>query len=91
MVNGMFIDPKDSVVTLAGAVEPGDVVVYTYGGEKFEVTALDPIPVYHKMAVRAVPKGGRVMKYGELIGIASSDIAPGQHVHTHNVEEPERG
>ena len=91
MVNGMFIDPKDSVVTLAGAVEPGDTVVYTDGGEKIEVTVLDPIPVYHKMAVKAVPKGGRVMKYGELIGIASSDITPGQHVHTHNVEEPERG
>jgi len=91
MVNGMFIDPKDSVVTLGGAVEPGDIVVYMDNGKKVEVTALDSIPVYHKMAVKAVEKGGRVIKYGELIGIASQDIVPGQHVHTHNVEEPERG
>jgi altronate dehydratase small subunit len=91
MVNGMFIDPKDCVVTLGGAVQPGDTVQYTDGGVTFEVTALDSIPVYHKMAVKAVPKGGRVIKYGELIGIASQDIVPGQHVHTHNIEEPERG
>ncbi len=91
MVNGMFIDPKDCVVTLGGAVQPGDTVQYTDGGARYEVTALDAIPVYHKMAVKAVPKGGRVIKYGELIGIASRDIVPGQHVHTHNVEEPERG
>ncbi len=91
MVNGMYIDPKDCVVTLGGAVEPGDTVVYTDGGKQIEVKALDSIPVYHKMAVKPVAKGGRVIKYGELIGIASSDIVPGQHVHTHNVEEPERG
>ena len=78
MVNGMYIDPRDSVVTLAAAVVPGDVVCYTDDGVSKEVKALDAIPIYHKMAVKP-------------IGIASQDIVPGQHVHTHNVEEPERG
>lgn len=91
MVNGMYIDPRDSVVTLAAAVVPGDVVCYTDNGVSKEVKALDAIPIYHKMAVKPVAKGGRIIKYGELIGIASQDIVPGQHVHTHNVEEPERG
>ena len=91
MVNGIFIDPKDFVVTLSGSVEPGDTVVYTDGGVQKEVVAKDSIQIYHKMAVKAVEKGGRVLKYGELIGIASQDIEPGQHVHTHNIEEPERG
>ena len=90
MVNGIFIDPKDCVVTLSGPVKPGDTVVYTDGGVRKEVVAKDEIGIYHKMAVKPVEKGGRVIKYGELIGIASADIEPGQHVHTHNVEEPER-
>ncbi len=90
MVNGIFIDPKDCVVTLSGAVKPGDVVVYNDGGVQKEVVATQEIGIYHKMAVKPVAKGGRVIKYGELIGIASADIEPGQHVHTHNVEEPER-
>ena len=91
MIKGMFIDPKDCVVTLAAAAVPGDKVCYVDEGVRKEVEVLDAIPIYHKMAVKPVAKGGRVIKYGELIGIASQDIIPGQHVHTHNVEEPERG
>ena len=90
MVNGIFIDPKDVVVTLSGPVKPGDTEVYNDGGVQKEVVAKDEIGIFHKMAVKPVEKGGRVIKYGELIGIASADITPGEHVHTHNVEEPER-
>ncbi|RIV19641.1 D-galactarate dehydratase [Alicyclobacillaceae bacterium I2511] len=44
------------------------------------------IPFGHKFAIRAIPKGGRVHKYGQVIGSAISDIEPGDHVHVHNVE-----
>ena len=90
MVNGIFIDPRDVVVTLAAPVKAGDAVAYTDGGEKKTVVARQEIAVFHKMAVKPVKKGGRVVKYGELIGVASADILPGDHVHTHNVAEPER-
>ena len=33
----------------------------------------------------AIPKGGQIVKYGEPVGIATADIAPGEHVHVHNV------
>ncbi|MFC1442254.1 altronate dehydratase family protein [Streptacidiphilus sp. N1-10] len=49
------------------------------------VTALDDVPAGHKVAVRAVARGGPVRKYGEVIGIALHDIAPGSHVHLHNL------
>ena len=39
----------------------------------------------HKVAVRAVAQGERVLKYGYPIGVASCDIAEGEHVHVHNV------
>ena len=42
------------------------------------------------MAIKPIAKGEKIIKYGELIGIAGSDIKPGQHVHVHNVVEPER-
>ena len=38
------------------------------------------------MAARAIAAGEPVLKYGEVIGLASQDIAPGQWVHVHNVE-----
>ena len=91
MINGLHIDDKDTVVTLAAAASPGDTVVYVEDGIEKTVEVLSEIPIYHKMAVKAVPKGGKVIKYGELIAIAAEDIVPGQHVHTHNTEEPERG
>lgn len=48
--------------------------------------ALEEIPAGHKMAIRAIPKGGEVIKYGSPIGIAKEDIRVGQWVHTHNVK-----
>ena len=39
----------------------------------------------HKVALTPIKKGGRVMKYNQLIGIASVDINAGEHVHTHNL------
>ncbi|WP_197284402.1 SAF domain-containing protein [Bacillus sp. JCM 19041] len=40
----------------------------------------------HKFALVNIKKGTDIFKYGEIIGIASSDIDAGEHVHIHNVE-----
>jgi altronate hydrolase len=50
-----------------------------------EFPALDDIPAGHKVAVRAIAEGAPVHKYGEVIGIAWSDIEVGAHVHVHNL------
>ncbi len=39
----------------------------------------------HKIALCDMPKGTRVLKYSQLIGVASGDIRAGDHVHTHNL------
>ena len=39
----------------------------------------------HKFAVRPIKEGDAVHKYGQIIGFAGRDIAPGEHVHVHNV------
>ncbi len=53
-------------------------------GERVTVSGL--IPPGHKLAVRAIAKGEAVRRYNQIIGTAKNDIAPGQHVHTHNLE-----
>jgi altronate hydrolase len=40
----------------------------------------------HKIALRPLEVGHLVMKYGQPFGRVTRDIAPGAHVHTHNVE-----
>ena len=50
-----------------------------------EITLLDPVPMGHKVALEAIPAGGNIVRYGQLMGRARVAIEPGRHVHTHNV------
>src|SRR5262245_5653766 len=43
------------------------------------------VPAGHKVAVRAVRQGQPVRRYNQIIGFATRDIAPGEHVHVHNI------
>ena len=45
----------------------------------------DRIPAGHKYALRPIAEGEYVIKYGEIIGRATQNIAEGEWVHTHNV------
>ena len=44
------------------------------------------IPRGHKIATAAMEVGDPIRKYAQVIGYAAAEIAPGDHVHTHNVE-----
>ncbi|CAN7665680.1 Galactarate dehydratase (L-threo-forming) [compost metagenome] len=43
------------------------------------------VPAGHKLAVRALEAGAPVRRYGQVIGFATRPVAPGEHVHTHNL------
>ena len=43
------------------------------------------IPAGHKVALRDIPAGAEIVKYGFPIGTATEDIPAGAWVHTHNV------
>ncbi|MEM8755177.1 MAG: UxaA family hydrolase, partial [Pseudomonadota bacterium] len=76
--NTIRLDPADNVVVAARPLEVGAAV------EASRATAL--IPRGHKVATAPIAVGEVVRKYGQIIGYASEPIAPGAHVHTHNVE-----
>ena len=50
------------------------------------VTTTGAVPRGHKVATAAIAMGEAVRKYDQIIGFATADIAPGDHVHTHNIE-----
>ena len=50
------------------------------------VTPLEPIARGHKLAIAPIVSGAPVRKFGQIIGNATQAIAPGQHIHVHNVE-----
>ena len=49
------------------------------------VTVVGLVPPGHKVATRAIAAGEAVRRYDQIIGTATQAIAPGQHVHTHNL------
>ena len=72
------IDPRDDVAVALAPLAPGEAVAEG-------VTARADIPAGHKVALRAIARGREVRKYGWPIGQALADIAPGDHVHSHNL------
>ncbi len=48
------------------------------------VALATPLTPGHKVALTAIPTGAEILKFGQIIGRASKDIAAGEHVHTHN-------
>lgn len=54
--------------------------------ETIRITALDPVPLGHKIALRDIKSGDTVLKYGHDIGRAAADIPKGRHVHVHNLK-----
>lgn len=50
------------------------------------VTTVEIIPDSHKFALKPIPAGQNVLKYGTPIGHAQTDIAAGAWVHCHNVK-----
>ena len=81
MTSAIVISADDNVATALEAIEPGQTV----RAGTSTVTAAEAIPRGHKIALRAIAAGDRVIKYGSPIGTASHEIAAGAHVHTHNV------
>jgi len=51
-----------------------------------DITTIDPIPFGHKVCLKTINKGEPIIKYDQIIGFASENIKPGEHVHSHNLE-----
>lgn len=82
----IVMDPGDNVATVVEDVEAGTSVPIFIKGEKKEMEVKQKIPFGHKFAISKISKGDRVVKYAEVIGIATQPIEEGEHVHVHNVE-----
>jgi altronate dehydratase len=78
----LVLDSSDNAAVALEPLTKGDSVVLPDGDK---ITALDPIPFAHKIAIAALEEKAAVLKYGEVIGSATRAIAPGEHVHVHNI------
>jgi altronate hydrolase len=77
----LMISGRDNVATALEALVVGREIDVN----GLAVIVREPIPSGHKVAVRPIPAGEAVIKYGSPIGTATATIAPGDHVHVHNL------
>jgi altronate hydrolase len=75
------VDPRDQVAVALRPLEAGE----TLEVKGAPLTVREAVPQGHKVAVAPIASGEAVLKYGWPIGRALRDIAPGEHVHAHNV------
>ncbi|WP_255951866.1 UxaA family hydrolase [Streptomyces odontomachi] len=78
----LVLHADDDVAVATAGLAAG--VPLTAAGRSFQVAG--EIPRGHKVALRALPGGHPVRKYGQVIGFTTREIAPGEHVHVHNME-----
>ena len=81
------IDTADNVATATCLVEAGEMVeVLSPNGEIILTTKpVEKIIFGHKIALKDIAFNEKIIKYGEVIGIASKPIKVGEWVHTQNV------
>jgi altronate dehydratase len=73
------LHPSDNVI-VALADLPGGSVLPEVG-----VPLPQPVPRGHKIATRGIDAGAQVIRYGQIIGVATAPVPPGGHVHSHNL------
>ena len=84
-INALLMDEKDNVVTCVSEVAAGQNVVYRSNGRICTLEALEDIPYCHKIALKDIPEGGEVIKYGESLGRTSEKIPAGHWVSHNNL------
>jgi len=85
LADALLIHEKDTVATALRNLAFGERIIVKGFGKEYELEVLEPIPVFHKIALVETEEGDLVYKYGEVIGKANSRILPGAYAHIHNI------
>lgn len=87
MKKAIQVDAKDNVATTTSIVEVDEEVEILNSNGKVLLRAkpIERIIFGHKIALQDLDVDDKIIKYGQVIGVASKKIKVGEWVHTHNV------
>ena len=86
MKRAQIIKEVDNVATALENIDAGSEVKADVGDKFIVIKAKEKIQFGFKIALKDISKGNPIIKYGEIIGKASSEINAGSLVHVHNVD-----
>jgi altronate hydrolase len=81
----VYLHPDDNICVAAKKLEAGTRL--SVAGRSVELR--EPIKLGHKIALEPIAEGKFVRKYGQIIGLATKPIEPGEWVHSHNLSQGE--
>jgi len=81
----IILEPGDNVATALADLKAEGTLRLAVGGKTLAIKLTAPVPFGHKFSLNNINSGSPVIKYGEAIGIATTDIRAGDYVHVHNV------
>lgn len=84
--SAIVVDKKDNVATALRQLEQENSIRVEIDDYAVNVTLSQTIPFGHKFALKDIEPGEPIIKYGEVIGLATRKIIKGEHTHVHNVE-----
>ena len=82
----ILLHQKDNTITVLRDLSKGEALTIEDEEKREQIILRDSIAYAHKAARIYISKGSDVVKYGEVIGVATDNIEPGDHVHVHNVD-----
>uniref|UniRef100_UPI0032EB8416 UxaA family hydrolase n=1 Tax=Nisaea sp. TaxID=2024842 RepID=UPI0032EB8416 len=77
----LLLNEDDNVLVLRRGIAAGERIAIGTG----HVETDRSLNLGHKVARRAISEGEEILKYGAVIGVATTSIEAGGHVHVHNV------
>ena len=88
MINFLVHEKADNVGVATVDIKAGETAkgLYMDSHENLELSALQDIPLGHKIALTDIQVDASVIKYGADIGRVVADIKTGEHVHTQNLK-----
>ena len=84
--DAIILNPIDNVGTSIKFLKKKSNIILKIENKLSKFTLKDNINLCHKFSLNLINKGDKIIKYGEVIGVATANIKKGKHVHIHNVK-----
>ena len=84
--DAIILKPKDNVATSIKPLKRNTEIILKLEKQLINFVIKENIKLCHKFSLSKIRKGDKIIKYGEIIGVAIDDIQSGNLVHIHNIQ-----
>ena len=84
--DAIILKPNDNVGTSIKTLKENTEIILKLEEQLISFIIKDNIKLCHKFSLSKIRKGDKIIKYGEIIGVAIDDIQSGNLVHIHNIQ-----